>query len=338
VGDCCLSSIKLTKGANQFTWNLLYPETEKLDDLILWNGVPGNILAIPGSYSAVIRVGNDSVQVPFSILPDPNYSCSAADYASQLNFLQDIQKKFNLIIYPDKKRSNNFIVETFNNWYNKGNIIDIGDWVDNEAGMTVVPANELAVNQLNFGDTLDLDYYSQQFAKKNNREYGKTYYLDTENFFSQGTFEVKTGFASVPLLYVAATGVSGAATPIPGVYTIRVEAVYITSTTVDCFGVPTNRDTWRLIATYYDSLGNPTINFGGDATLYVQFYETGTTLVGLNTSVTVLGGAGSGQTDFFVYDVGNNCGFTPIDPTTGCVQPIGSYFGLLDPISPIQMC
>jgi photosystem II stability/assembly factor-like uncharacterized protein len=88
--------IKLTKGANQFTWNLLYPETEKLDDLILWNGVPGNILAIPGSYSAVIRVGNDSVQVPFSILPDPNYSCSAADYASQLNFLQDIQKKFNL--------------------------------------------------------------------------------------------------------------------------------------------------------------------------------------------------------------------------------------------------
>jgi len=67
----------------------------------------------------------------------------------------------------------------------------------------------LAVNKLNFGDTLDGDYVSQQFSKEANREYGKTYFVDTENFFSQGTFEVKTTFASSPLVYLAGTGLSG---------------------------------------------------------------------------------------------------------------------------------
>jgi hypothetical protein len=65
------------------------------------------------------------------------------------------------------------------------------------------------VNQLNFGDTLDQDYLSQQFSKEANREYAKTYYTDTTNFFSQGKFEVKTTFASTPLVRIAGTGLSG---------------------------------------------------------------------------------------------------------------------------------
>ena len=77
--------------------------------------------------------------------------------------------------------------------------------------ITVSPANNYAVNELNFGDTLDQDYISQQFNRGANREFGKTYYVDTNNFFSQGKFEVKTTFASSPLIYLAGTGVSGSA-------------------------------------------------------------------------------------------------------------------------------
>jgi hypothetical protein len=62
---------------------------------------------------------------------------------------------------------------------------------------------------LNFGDTLDGDYISQQFVKGANREYGKSYYVDTTNFFSQGEFNVKTTFASDPLLRIPGTGLSG---------------------------------------------------------------------------------------------------------------------------------
>jgi hypothetical protein len=126
-----------------------------------------------------------------------------------VDFISGIQKKFNLVIYPDNTKPNNFIIETFNDWYQKGDIKDFNRYINLDKPIDVIPANNFAVNRLNFGDTLDQDYVSQQFAKGANREFGKIYYIDTENFFSQGTFEVKTTFASEPLVYVQGTGLSG---------------------------------------------------------------------------------------------------------------------------------
>jgi hypothetical protein len=126
-----------------------------------------------------------------------------------VDFLTGIQKKFNLVIYADKTKPNQFIVETFNDWYYRGEVKDFNQYINLDEKISVTPANNFAVNELNFGDTLDGDYISQQFAKGANREYGKSYYTDTTNFFSQGKFEVKTTFASTPLLRIAGTGLSG---------------------------------------------------------------------------------------------------------------------------------
>ena len=127
----------------------------------------------------------------------------------QIDFITGLQRKFNLIIYPDKTTKNRFIIETFNNWYLQGQIKDFNRYINVDEKIEVIPANNLAVNELNFGDTLDQDYVSQQFSKAANREYAKTYYTDTTNFYSQGKFEVKTTFASSPLLRIAGTGLSG---------------------------------------------------------------------------------------------------------------------------------
>ena len=127
----------------------------------------------------------------------------------QVDFITGIQKKFNLVIYPNKVKPREFIVEEFNSWYTQGQIKDFNRYINLDKKIEFIPANNLAVNKLNFGDTLDGDYVSQQFSKANNREYGKSYYVDTENFFSQGTFEVKTTFASSPLIYLEGTGLSG---------------------------------------------------------------------------------------------------------------------------------
>ena len=127
----------------------------------------------------------------------------------QIDFLTSLQKKFNLVMYPSKTVRNEFIVESFNRWYNTGRRWDFNKYVNLDEKIEVIPANNLAVNELNFGDTLDQDYISQQFSKEANREYGKTYYTDTENFFSQGKFEVKTSVSSTQLLQIAGTGLSG---------------------------------------------------------------------------------------------------------------------------------
>lgn len=126
-----------------------------------------------------------------------------------IDFIKGIQKKFNLVIYPSKTKRNEFIVETFNTWYKAGEIKDFNKYINLDDKIEVIPANNLAVNELNFGDSLDQDYVSQQFSKAANREYGKTYYIDTQNFFSQGKFEVKTTLASSPLLQISGTGLSG---------------------------------------------------------------------------------------------------------------------------------
>lgn len=137
-----------------------------------------------------------------------------------IDFIKGVQKKYNLVIYPSKTVKNQFVVETFNNWYKDGQIKNFNKYINLDEKIEVIPANNLAVNELNFGDQLDTDYISQQFSKAANREYGKQYYVDQQNFFSQGKFEVKTTLASSPLILLQGTGLSGSvegANPTPPV-------------------------------------------------------------------------------------------------------------------------
>jgi hypothetical protein len=232
------------------TYNATQTKTEKFELLTEWNSSTLDV----GNYKFYLRyeVQGDN---NFSVIINPDNSVKSYLQVTKVNqggdglvmniaqnmpfgtsgiklidFITSVQKKYNLVIYPNKTKPREFIVETFNNWYNKGVIRDFNKYINLNEKIEVIPANNLAVNQLNFGDTLDGDYVSQQFSKAENREYGKTYYVDTENFFSQGTFEVKTKFASTPLVYLEGTGTSGSAQT--GVFQFRSTA---TATTIDSF-------------------------------------------------------------------------------------------------------
>ena len=152
-----------------------------------------------------------------------------------IDFIKGVQEKYNLVIYPSKTKENQFIVETFNDWYNKGEVKDFNRYINLDEKIEVIPANNLAVNKLNFGDTLDGDYLSQQFSKQENREFGKQYYIDTQNFFSQGEFNVKTTFASTPLTRLPGTGLSGSVGGItPSLFSYSATRFYFGNTTSDC--------------------------------------------------------------------------------------------------------
>ena len=187
----------------------------------------------------------------------------------QIDFILGLQKKFNLVIYADKTKRNNFIIETFNDWYTKGTVRDFNKYINLDSTIEVVPANNLAVNKLTFGDTLDQDYISQQFSKEANREFGKQYYIDTTNYFSQGSFDVKTTFASDPLIRLAGTGLSGSVggiNPQPTEYlvgTVRYGYSYTAQDT--CFSganITTYTDTGRIqqgLIVYQDAYGQQPI-------------------------------------------------------------------------------
>ena len=126
-----------------------------------------------------------------------------------LDFLASVQKKFNLQIYPSKTKPRHFIIETFNNWYKQGNVKNFDKYMDLNRTISVTPANNLGVREVEFGDTLDQDFLTQNFKKQNNREFGKSYFRDTQNFFSDGKLQVETGLGVSPLRYVVGSGTEG---------------------------------------------------------------------------------------------------------------------------------
>ncbi len=87
--------MEISKGMNQFAWNLRYPEAERIEGMILWNGVPGGIMASPGEYFYKLKTGSDSAEGSFLVKADPNYKISQEDYEVQFSFLQTVLQKFN---------------------------------------------------------------------------------------------------------------------------------------------------------------------------------------------------------------------------------------------------
>ncbi len=92
------NKIEIDRGMNQFVWDMNHPPAERADGLILWNGSVGGPKAAPGDYYAKFRYGKDSTEVPFTILADPNYKSTTAEYEEQVNFLLAIRDKFSEVM------------------------------------------------------------------------------------------------------------------------------------------------------------------------------------------------------------------------------------------------
>ena len=291
------------------------------------------------SYLEVTKVGNVGEGWNINIGANMPFGTNGI---KQIDFITAIQKKFNLVIYPSKIKQREFIVETFNNWYNKGTLWNFDNYINLDEKIEVIPANNLAVNELNFGDTLDNDYVSQQFSKEANREYGKTYYVDTQNFFSQGKFEVKTNFASSPLIYLDGTGVSGSQST---VVTNKVSVSDVANNTyqLDCLGTLYPATTRATIATYTDSSGVETINYGSPVNVYVNYTYQPCFGGSFSTQHIIVIPFGASQTAY-VYDSSRkvDCGSgICIDETQtiDCVSSVSGQSGItLYSGSPIAAC
>ena len=259
-----------------------------------------------------------------------------------IDFIKSVQKKYNLVIYPDKTQQKRFIVETFNDWYSKGEIKDFNKYINLDDKIEVIPANNLAVNELNFGDTLDGDYISQQFQKANSREYGKTYYTDTQNFFSQGEFTVQTGFASSPLTYLSATGDSGSITPTTS-NKVSVTDAFLTTQGTICLGTGYTNDIGITYAYYVDSSGTPIINYGADVRVRVR-YDIGLCYGAVTTRVIDIIIPYGSTNGFYEYNRTNwvDCGLGTCEQETQigtCIESVSGQPGItLIGTSPLPAC
>lgn len=86
--------IDVSKGMNQFVWNMNYAPAEKIEGLVIWHGnVPGP-KAAPGDYFYKLKAGKDSTEGSFVVKANPVYNLTQQDYEDQANFLLTIRDKF----------------------------------------------------------------------------------------------------------------------------------------------------------------------------------------------------------------------------------------------------
>jgi hypothetical protein len=259
-----------------------------------------------------------------------------------VDFIKAVQKKFNLVFYPNNTKDGQFICETFDDWYKRGGVKDFNKYININEKIEVIPANNLAVNKLTFGDTLDGDYISQQFSKENSRNYGDAFYVDTTNYFSQGEFKIESGFASTPLGYIDGTGQSGSATFIT-INSISVSDADAGNTTVNCLGTDYTQTNRTTTVTLLDSFGNPINNVGPTLTANIVYnYQPcfGTSYFA-NVAITIPFGSSTGTYTYAsstIVDCGqNNC--EPESQTIQCVSNVTGQSGItLNSSSPITAC
>lgn len=86
------SKLEVKQGANLFTWNMLYPDAEKFDGMILWWSSLTGPAALPGEYEVVLDVDGKTERQPFRILADPRSESSAQDLKEQFDFITDVNE------------------------------------------------------------------------------------------------------------------------------------------------------------------------------------------------------------------------------------------------------
>jgi hypothetical protein len=204
-----------------------------------------------------------------------------------MDFIRAIQKKFNLIIYGSKPNPNQFIVESFNEWYRSGEIKDFNRYINLAEKISFTPATSLGYRQIKFKDATDNDYVTTLFVRTNNRSYGEDNFYDTDSYFSQGELNVDTqAIASAQLNAVPGSAITG-------------------SLVVDC-------NSYQIINTGEDTLNISYTSCTG-ASVNTTLAPTRRTTICARTNTVVI----TPDTGYTITDFGN-CSGTPTN--TGSIQ------------------
>ncbi len=84
--------LEVKKGMNQFVWDMTYDGAERLEGMILWGASLDGPTAIPGTYKVSLKVNDQDLSQPFTILADPRAESTLADMQRQFDFIKDVNK------------------------------------------------------------------------------------------------------------------------------------------------------------------------------------------------------------------------------------------------------
>ena len=87
------TKLELEDGLNEIRWNLRYPSAATFPKMVLWGGGTQGPTAVPGTYTATLKVGDEEFTTEFEIQKDPRSQSSVEDLQKQFDFLIVIRDK-----------------------------------------------------------------------------------------------------------------------------------------------------------------------------------------------------------------------------------------------------
>lgn len=117
----------------------------------------------------------------------------------QKDFFISIIKMFNLYIDLDPNNPQNLIIETRDDYYSSGDIVDWSEKLDYNSPIEARPMGALDFKELLWNYTEDSDYYNKQYSDKWKERYGRKRYI-TNNEFQSNINETKVIFSPTPLV------------------------------------------------------------------------------------------------------------------------------------------
>lgn len=87
----------IVNGHNRVAWNLRVAEAKRFPGMVLWAGGTQGPRVLPGTYTARLTVGDQTVTAPFEVREDPRTSSSAADLKAQFDFLMGVHDKLSQV-------------------------------------------------------------------------------------------------------------------------------------------------------------------------------------------------------------------------------------------------
>jgi hypothetical protein len=89
------SIVTMRAGLNRFVWDLHYPDTKQVKDVVNDEGSTRGPFLSPGAYTVRLTIGGQTRIRPFVVRGDPRLTTTQAEYDAQLALALDVQKKTN---------------------------------------------------------------------------------------------------------------------------------------------------------------------------------------------------------------------------------------------------
>lgn len=117
----------------------------------------------------------------------------------QKDFMLSLIKMFNLYVDIDTNNPQNLIIETRDDYYSSGTIVDWSSKLDYNSPVMSKPMGALDYKEFQYNYTSDKDYYNKQYEDKYKEIYGNKRYV-TNNEFLTNVNETKVIFSPSPLV------------------------------------------------------------------------------------------------------------------------------------------